>query len=107
LTSNDLLELRKTVETLHQRGPFGPPNGCVDLRGISESDISFHTLRGIISVVRDYRLPNEVRIAIIAPTTLQYGYARMFQMLLNLQQVEIAVFKEEDSALQWLAINTR
>jgi hypothetical protein len=43
------------------------------------------------------------RIAIIAPDVTAYGLARMYEMIADLTEERVAVYRDEASALIWLA----
>ena len=51
---------------------------------------------------RETRYPNPFRNAILAPQPVQYGYARMFQTLIDHPDITTQVFSDEAAALAWL-----
>lgn len=49
-------------------------------------------------------LKNRVKSAIVAQRPVDYGMARMFEMLIQNPQIEVRVFRDGESARQWLAV---
>jgi hypothetical protein len=102
MTYQDLLELEEQVKKIHESN-FVDLNGLVDLREVSNIHLDFVALSGFTAALRNRSLPNKVRVAIIAMGPIQYGYARMFQTLLNHPQIEVEVFINEKDALDWFS----
>jgi len=104
MTDSDLLEMVKTVRALGNGGPVASPNGLVDLSGLTEIILTFDTLSSIGREAQGISLQDKIKIAIIANSPAQFGYARMFQTLLNHDQIDLHVFLEDErGALDWLS----
>ncbi len=104
LRDGDLLEMVKEVRALRAEGPIASPNGLVDMTGLSEIILTFETLSSIGTEARGYSLHDKIKIAVITNSPAQFGYARMFQTLLNHGQIDLQVFYEDElAALGWLS----
>lgn len=75
----------------------------VDLRLTWGSEIDYHKMAEYLK--RFTLAPADFKVAIIATTPLTFGYARMFQTMIEplVQQVEI--FEAMTPALDWLAVS--
>ena len=49
-------------------------------------------------------LRNPIKSAIIASGIVHFGFARMFQTLNDNPQIVVAIFGDDESALQWLRL---
>lgn len=75
----------------------------VDLSDVDKVDVDAKALRALSATV----LPNQasgapMRIAIIAPSDLAFGLARMYQALRSESVNEMRVFREADEAMLWI-----
>lgn len=64
---------------------------------INYARIEMHASKRRVSVLK-----NKVKSAVVAPTLLQYGFARMFQTLNTNPMIEIAIFRDRPSAIGWI-----
>jgi len=73
----------------------------VDARNASPSPSAagVHSLAEIHSRLLGFRAR---RTALVVGNTEQFGVGRMFQILADLRGAEVAVFKDEGDALEWL-----
>ncbi len=102
MTIRDLLELRSLIMEIDESNSVAS-NGLVDLRSLSNTDIDNGSVSGLARALRSRPLPNTERVALLAGTPIQYGFARMFQMLNDNWHVEVGVFENEKDALDWLS----
>ena len=116
----DLLELRfhGTIESEDLQKSFDEveeieavreitPDRFSDLSASDTARWSFFVIEELARRRRAAQLKNKVKSAIYAPTDLQFGYSRMFQMLNDNPQIEVAVFRDLADAETWLGINTK
>ena len=78
------------------------PNRIADLRSIEQLDIDFTGVFAMAEARRQVRLKNPIKTALIASDPVHFGFARMFQTLNDHPQIAIAIFRDEEQALQWL-----
>ncbi len=106
ITVRDLLELRSVIMEIDESSSFGS-NGLVDLRSLSNTDIDYGSVSRLARALRSRSLLNADRVALLAGTPIQYGFARMFQMLSDQWHVEVGLFENEKDALDWLSNQTQ
>src|SRR5262245_45347380 len=78
------------------------PHRITDVRTVDRVEIDF---RGILSFVEDRKrrqFPNAFKSAIVASDIVHFGFARMFQTLNDHEQITIAIFGDDVTALEWL-----
>ncbi len=88
----------QVIERMRAEPEYSPDDDVlIDVTGIERH----FTRRDLESMVAAGLPP--VRYAIVAPTDVSYGIARMFEMLSESSaQHVVAVFRNWDSALRWL-----
>jgi hypothetical protein len=101
VTDRDLDRLSEEVRNDPSVDPAWPV--LVDASTLNPSGITAETLRARASVPR----PNPVDVAIVAPTDVVFGLARMFQMVSEGRGNHIEVFRYPGEALAWLATGER
>jgi hypothetical protein len=76
----------------------------VDLREVSPLRVTADGLRELIAVLRRaYRHKEHRKVAIVAPSELAFGMARMYQLLRGVEPPEeIRVFHQYPEAIAWL-----
>jgi hypothetical protein len=79
------------------------PDRLADLSGVEKSDFETATIERLAAERRIRIYPNNFRSAIVAPNSLHYGLARMFQTLSNNPQIDMRIFKTRAEAEAWLA----
>ena len=103
-SNEDLRNLATTIRTLNKERPLASTNGLVDLRALAEIDVDFNTVSAVTSDLQDVTLANEIKIAIVTDAPIQYGFARMFQTLLNHRLIDMQLFfADEQDALTWIS----
>ena len=81
----------------------------VDLRDVSNLDITHEGLRRLVSRVAELDILGfRTRVALVAPTAVAFGMGRMYELLRGTVRnttEEIQVFREFDEAVRWLRRN--
>ena len=78
------------------------PDRMVDLSAIEGLNLNFSAIMNYAAARRNAPLQNTVKAAIVAPQTLQYGFARMFQTLNVNPDISMEIFADKDSGLTWI-----
>lgn len=99
-TGRDLVELFNSVREVEARLPFSP-HRLTDLTEATGPAITHHDIAHTVGLMKFIRYHNPHKSAVVAPGLLQYGFARMFQMLNTNPQVEVGVFRDISSARLW------
>jgi hypothetical protein len=100
-TGRDLHELFGAVREAEGRLSFSP-NRLTDLTDATGPDINHHDIAEMVQLARFVLYQNSHKSAIVAPGLLQYGFARMYQLLTNHPQIEVGVFRDIPTAQVWL-----
>ncbi|MCX6955847.1 MAG: STAS/SEC14 domain-containing protein [Verrucomicrobia bacterium] len=79
-----------------------PPSRVTDLSEATALEVDFSDMSALATHRRGKRYPRAFKSAIIAPTPVQFGLARMFQTLNDHPQVAIRVFREPAEAWAWV-----
>ncbi len=97
-------EIRQVIAFLNQveSTAAASPHRLIDITEVFDLQLDFTVLHDLASQRRAVKLKNPVRSAVVARTSEQYGMARMFEMLNQQLDTEIAVFENSVSALRWL-----
>jgi len=74
-----------------------------DISGVENISIDFAAMQDFAEKRSAVTHKIQVRSAIVAQTPVQYGCARMFQMLSKQPGIKFAVFSEMSSALHWIS----
>lgn len=80
------------------------PHRIADLRPVERLEIDFAGVLALAEARRWRRFKNPFKSAIIAPDLASYGFARMYQTLNDHPQIEIAIFRGEVEAVDWLRL---
>lgn len=102
LTGGDLNGVLKQLAELDRTRPT-VPNRFVDLTQVEGVAIGYPDMDHFTRGRREYTLANKVKTALVTSNSIQYGFARMFQTLLNHPQVSVRLFDDEKDALDWLS----
>jgi hypothetical protein len=78
-------------------------NRIDDLRKLKGIAIGFTELSGFTESLRKIQIPKIVKSAILTSSPIQYGTARMFQIILDHPKVQVAIFSNEEEAHNWLS----
>ena len=102
VTKTEMSEL--TGETALLDAKFGKAfDRLTDLSAMEKSDSDYETISALGKERQARTFQNKFRSAIVAPNTLDYGCARMFQTLSQNPQVDRQIFKTMVEAELWLA----
>jgi hypothetical protein len=101
VTSQDFLNIATEVLAFERSCPV-TPNRLTDLSGIAEIGFDYELMTSLSRMRRSSPPANPIRSAFYAPTSLQYGAARMFQTLNQHHNVTIEIFRDRQAALEWL-----
>lgn len=101
VTTGDLALLIREVLALETRLGHAPPR-LSNLTAVERLEIAFGDVDRIARSRREVHLPNPIKSAVVAPQSVHYGIARMFQTLNDHPKVTVRIFPDEESALAWL-----
>ena len=76
----------------------------VDVTAVKEMQVNFRDLHELSTQRAKVKLKNRVKTAVVAETNEQYGMARMFELLNQQRDTEVAVFRNAATALRWLKL---
>lgn len=103
LTLEDLLAAARETQAIEATEPV-TPHRLTDLSRVEDFDLTFSKMENFASLRRAAKFKNKVRSAIVAPSQVQLGFARMFQTLNDNPQTEIRIFPDQTEALAWLGV---
>jgi len=97
-------DLRRSVEEIEaiEATAAVTPFRLTDLSASDMVHLSFQSIGELAARRRSAVLKNPVRSAIVAPSLVQYGFSRMFQILNDNPRIDVEVFREMDAAVAWL-----
>jgi hypothetical protein len=98
-------ELREGLAALdHREQEFVRiPDRIIDLARVTGGDGDYPTVAAVTGQRNQRVYPNPFRSAIVAPTDLAFGVARMYQTLISNPSIELEIFRSERDARAWLA----
>jgi hypothetical protein len=105
LDHTDLDAVSAEVDRLEDAGAM--KDRLTDLTGLDRIDVGFEEVFALAHrrALRPIRAP--VRSALVASRPVQFGFARMFQMLNDNPRIQIRVFGNLQEAEQWLRSSRR
>lgn len=80
------------------------PDRLTDVSGVEISELTGDDVQDFARRRRATRYRNAFRNAILAPQPVQFGYARMFQTLIDHPDITTQVFRDEAAAIAWLTL---
>jgi hypothetical protein len=101
LTVSEVNEAAKELDRV-DAGQGRSLHRLVEIAGVEGLDLNFASINKFQSARNKVKLLNHVRTAVVSKSKVQYGIARMFQLLNSQPQTEVGVFKDNDSAKKWL-----
>ena len=101
LTDGDLATVAESLAEIEAAAEVSPDR-LSDLTDVTSIALNFVAMELFAAKRRAAVLRNPVRSALVAPTQLQYGFARMFQTLNDHPEIEIQLFRDMDSGLHWI-----
>jgi len=102
LTVFEVIEATHELDKIEAERRFSY-HRLVEISGVENLHLDFSAVHQFASGRRSVKLWNKVRTAVVAKTTVQYGIARMFQLLNAQPQTEVDVFRDTASALGWIS----
>jgi hypothetical protein len=106
LSKRDLLELERLIMEMDQSSSVAR-HWLVDLRPLSTMDLDYRSVSKLARALGSRSLPHTERVVLLAGIPIQYGFARMFQMLSEQWHAQVEVFENEKDALNWLSNQTQ
>jgi hypothetical protein len=105
LDRDDLDAVTAEVERLEDAGTL--QDRITDLTGLDRIDVGFEEVFALAHkrALRPIRSP--IRSALVACKPVQFGFARMFQMLNDNPLIQIRIFGSLQEAQQWLRSSQR
>lgn len=97
----DLMEIGRIAYGIERTAEV-TPHRLTDLSRVTDLSLNFMAMEQFAATRRTVTLRNNVRSAIVAPTPLLFGFARMFQTLNTNPQIEVVVFNRCDEAIPWI-----
>ena len=79
------------------------PDRMLDFTAVEKNDFEFPAIERRAAAARARVYPNPFKLALVAPKPLDYGCARMYQILNDNPQVDLKIFKTRSEAEEWLA----
>jgi hypothetical protein len=101
VTLEDLLSAGEEARRIEAEAPVSPPR-ITDMSRVDDLDLDYWRMEEFAARRRIAPLKNKVRSAIVAPSQVQFGFARMFQTLNDNPLIEIRIFSEQAAAELWL-----
>ena len=100
LDLKELEAITAEVERLEESGTVG--DRLTDLSELERIDVGFEEVFAVAlkRALRPIRTP--IRSALVASKPVQFGFARMFQMLNDNPRIQIRIFDNRPEAEQWL-----
>ena len=78
-------------------------NEIFDLSGVEDADVAAADVRRLSGVTEEFtRRGVAVKVAIIAPRDLEFGFARMYEMLQSQSMNDVRVFRDRADAEGWI-----
>ena len=81
------------------------PDRIIDISAVESMNLNFADMQALVKLRRAAPLKNNVKSAIVALTPVQYGFARMFQTILENPKITVEIFMDQDSARAWIIMN--
>lgn len=101
LTWQDVAAMGMAVRAFEESLPQAPDR-VLDLTDCAAVALDFPQVERIAEVRNRAQLANPVRLAVIAPSDLNFGVARMFQSLISNPMINFQIFRNPDQAAAWI-----
>ena len=96
----DLNAVMDEVQRLENEGILG--DRLTDLTALERIDVGFEEVFALAVKRGERKVSAPIRSALVANRPVQFGFARMFQMLNDNPRVQIRIFGNREEAQQWL-----
>ena len=101
----DLDALMEEVERLEDAGVL--LDRLTDLTPLERIDVGFEDVYSLAAHRAERKVTVPIRSALVANRPVQFGFARMFQMLNDNPRILIRIFDNLEEAQQWLRSSRR
>jgi hypothetical protein len=101
----DLNAVMKEVERLEDAGLIR--DRLTDLTALDRIDVGFEEVFALAMQRAERKVTAPIRSALVANRPVQFGFARMFQMLNDNPRIQIRIFGNLEEAQQWLHSSPR
>lgn len=105
LDIEDLDAVAAEVERLEDAGVMG--DRLTDLTALEHINVGFEEVFGVALKRAQRQIRAPVRSALVADKPVQFGFARMFQILNDNPRIQIRIFGTRAEAEQWLRSSRR
>ena len=105
LDQADLDAVMREVERLEEEGVL--KDRLTDLTGLDRIDVGFEEVFALAARRAEREVSAPIRSALVANRPVQFGFARMFQMLNDNPRIQIRIFGNLQEAQQWLHSSRR
>ena len=96
----ELNALTQEVERLEDAGVM--LDRITDLTSLERIDVGFEEVFAVAQRRADRKVTVPIKSALVANRPVQFGFARMFQMLNDNPRIQIRIFGNLEEAQQWL-----
>jgi len=98
-------ELREALAALDRLEREFPriPDRIIDLTRVVGGDGDYPTVAAVTGQRNQREYPNHFRSAIVAPSDMTFGVARMYQTLISNPSITLEIFRSARDARAWLA----
>jgi len=104
LTGDELIAMAGALARLESTFEV-TPHRLADFSQITELQLNFETLNRYRAIREEALVKNPIKSALVAPSDLQFGFARMHQILGSNARIEVEVFREHHAAYRWLGLD--
>jgi hypothetical protein len=101
----DLNAVTREVERLEDEGTM--KDRLTDLTSVDRIDVGFEEVFALAQKRAHRVVTTPIRSALVATRPVQFGFARMFQMLNDNPRIQIRIFGSLQEAQQWLHSSRR
>jgi hypothetical protein len=101
----DLNAVMREVERLEDAGLLF--DRLTDLTPLERIDVGFEEVFALAAQRGERKVAAPIRSALVANRPVQFGFARMFQMLNDNPRIQIRIFGNLEEAQQWLHSSRR
>ncbi len=101
----DLNAVTSEVERLEDECP--PKDRVTDFTALDRIDVGFEEVFALAMRRAQRQVTAPIRSALVANRPVQFGFARMFQMLNDNPRIQIRIFGTLEEAQQWLHSSRR
>jgi hypothetical protein len=105
LDREDLNAVTAEVERLEDEGP--PKDRLTDFTALDRIDVGFEEVFALAMRRAQRKVTAPIRSALVANRPVQFGFARMFEMLNDNPRIQIRIFGTLEEAQQWLQSSRR